>query len=66
LSRNHLIIATNNNASLTYASAVVINPYSNAARQLRMEQQATNQVVADVYPIATTRRSSQEMQNKGY
>ena len=37
LSCNHLIMVTTNSASLTNAS-VIINPYSNAARQLRTEQ----------------------------
>ena len=49
-------MAATNSASLTNASAVVINPYSNVARQLRMEQQATNQVVADTMGIQLQRR----------
>jgi tRNA U38,U39,U40 pseudouridine synthase TruA len=67
LSRNHHHMAATDSASLTNASAVVINPYSNAARQLRMDQ-ATNQVVGrhDGHPIATAQGSSQERQKKGY
>jgi hypothetical protein len=49
-------MAATNSASLTNASAVVINPYSNVARQLRMEQQATNQVVAATMGIQSQRR----------
>jgi hypothetical protein len=44
-------MAATNSTSLTNASAVVINPYSNVARQLRMQQQATNQVVATTMGI---------------
>ena len=49
-------MAATNSTSLTNASAVVINPYSNVARQLRMEQQATNQVVAATMGIQSQRR----------
>jgi hypothetical protein len=49
------VVATDS-ASLTKASAVVMNPYSNAARHLQMEQQATNQVVAAAMSIQSQQR----------